>query len=191
MGHRIEPNTLLESIRGMRAEAPSGPSPSTMSDASIDYMTIEDLPEILAIEQRSFADPWPEEVFHAELRHCWSHCRVLRRTDSRKILGYVVFWSVADEVHLLNIAVDPEERKHHHGRVLMDYMMDYARQHQARFVTLEVRASNKAAVQMYETGGFRQVGVRPGYYANNGEDAIVMLADLGSNSTANPVTSPG
>ncbi|MGM0577767.1 MAG: ribosomal protein S18-alanine N-acetyltransferase [Myxococcota bacterium] len=154
---------------------------------TIDYMTMDDLPEVLAVERMSFADPWPEEVFKAELRHCWSHCRVLRRREDGHIIGYLVFWSVADEVHLLNIAVEPSERHHQHGRALVDYMLQFAREHHARFVTLEVRRSNEAAVHLYEGCGFKQVGVRPQYYANDGEDAIVMLYDLGSQSQVTPI----
>lgn len=154
-------------------------------DVRIDFMTGEDVPAVLEIEAASFDDPWPDEVFKAELRHCWSHCRVLRTAD--EVVGYLVFWSVADEVHLLNVAVRPAERNHHLGRLLLDYMLEFAREHRARFVTLEVRRSNAAAIHLYESGGFKQVGVRPRYYANNGEDAIVMLFDLGSLSGMSPM----
>ena len=152
-------------------------------ELTIEAMTMDDLPEVLAIEQNSFDDPWPEDVFRAELRHCWSHCRVLRQ--DRELIGYIVFWQVADEVSLLNVAVKPGERRHHCGRLLIDYMLDSAREHNARFISLEVRRSNQAAIRLYESGGFKQVGVRPSYYANNGEDAIVMLYDMGSQSGMN------
>ncbi len=158
-------------------------------DVRIDFMTAEDLPVVLEVEAASFDDPWPEQVFEAELRHCWSHCRVLRANDT--VIGYLVFWSVADEVHLLNVAVTPSERHHRLGRLLLDYMLEFAREHRARFVTLEVRRSNTAAIQLYESGGFKQVGVRPRYYANNGEDAIVMLFDLGSLSGMSPMPGSG
>lgn len=155
-------------------------------DNTIDHMTTGDLAEVLAIEARSFADPWPEEVFHAELRHCWSHCHVIR-DDADQPVGYIVFWSVADEVHLLNVAVDPDQRNQRHGQQLLAFMIDFAKEQQARFVTLEVRRSNGAAIGLYETAGFKQVGVRPRYYANNGEDALVMLYDLGSQSGLSPL----
>jgi ribosomal-protein-alanine N-acetyltransferase len=158
-------------------------------DARIDFMTAEDLPEVLAIEQGSFDDPWPEAVFRAELRHCWSHCMVLRGGEGTGdvVTGYVVFWSVADEVHLLNVAVDPAKRNVRYGRMLMDHMLAFAAENAARFITLEVRRSNTAAIQLYERAGFKPVGVRPHYYANNGEDAIVMLHDLGSTSQLGPL----
>lgn len=153
----------------------------------IENMTEDDLDEVLAIERQSFNDPWPPEVFKAELRHCWSHCRVLRKDGAAVILGYLVYWSVADEVHLLNVAVDPKQRNHHYGRALLDYLRDFAVTQSARFITLEVRRSNQAAITLYEHAGFRPVGVRPRYYANNGEDAIVMLNDLGSTSNVGPL----
>lgn len=160
---------------------------ATPADLRVESMVESDLEQVLAIELQSFDDPWPAEVFRAELRHCWSHCRVLRRGDVPAILGYLVFWSVADEVHLLNVAVDPVERKHHYGTALLDYLRAFAVEQTARFITLEVRRSNAAALVLYEHAGFRPVGVRPRYYANNDEDAIVMLHDLGSTSDVGPL----
>ena len=101
-------------------------------DTSIRRMTPQDLDEVLEIEQGSFEDPWSVDVFTAELRHSWSHCDVLTDGEGGRVLGYVVFWSVADEVHLLNVAVDPRERHHQHGRHLLDHMIDYARGETAR-----------------------------------------------------------
>jgi [ribosomal protein S18]-alanine N-acetyltransferase len=152
-----------------------------MDDLQVQQMSSEDLAAVLAIEQGSFEDPWTEDIFNAELRHSWSHCDLLRTADGM-ILGYIVFWSVADEVHLLNVAVDPNQRKHQYGRRLLDHMLEFARTASARFITLEVRSSNEAALQLYENGGFKRVGVRPRYYANDGEDAVIMLFDLGSQS---------
>lgn len=152
-----------------------------LEEMLIERMTASDLEEVLVIEGGSFDDPWTDEIFHAELRHSWSHCDVLRTPD-RVIVGYIVFWSVADEVHLLNVAVDPKQRKHQYGRRLLDHMLEFARTESARFITLEVRSSNSAALQLYESGGFKRVGVRPRYYANDGEDAVIMLYDLGSQS---------
>lgn len=163
-----------------------------MDDMLIERMAPEDLDEVLVIEQGSFDDPWTDEIFRAELRHSWSHCDVLR-TAKGEIVGYIVFWSVADEVHLLNVAVDPAKRKHQFGRKLLDHMLEFARTQSARFITLEVRHSNEAALQLYESGGFKRVGVRPRYYANDGEDAVIMLYDLGSQSGQFTLTprSPG
>jgi ribosomal-protein-alanine N-acetyltransferase len=151
-------------------------------DTLIERMDAEDLPTVLSIESESFDDPWPEETFRSELRHCWSECRVLRRRSDAELLGYMVFWRVVDEVHLLNVAVRRTERHHHLGRLLLDYLLEYAREQKSRFVTLEVRRSNVTAIQLYETGGFHHVGVRKNYYRNPGEDALVMMYDCGSQS---------
>lgn len=186
--HKAERTDRHGAHAALRAPTPGEPpASSTAADLRVEAMVESDLEEVLAIEVQSFDDPWPAEVFRAELRHCWSHCRVLRRGDAAAVLGYLVFWSVADEVHLLNVAVDPAERKHHYGTALLDYLRAFAVEQTARFITLEVRRSNAAALVLYEHAGFRPVGVRPRYYANNDEDAIVMLNDLGSTSDVGPL----
>ena len=146
-------------------------------EVTIELMTPEDISEIMGIERRSFDEPWPDDVFRAELRHCWSHCHVLRRKAAGNIIGYLVFWSVGDEVHLLNLAVDPNERHNKYGLLLIDHVRKYARTNGARFITLEVRSSNEAAIELYKTAGFKVVGVRPRFFADNCEDAMVMLFD--------------
>jgi ribosomal-protein-alanine N-acetyltransferase len=149
-------------------------------DAVIEPMEVEDLAAVLAIENDCFDDPWREETFRSELRHCWSQCSVLRQLPGREVVGYLVFWRVVDEVHLLNVAVAPSEQHHRRGRALVDHLLDYARDNAARFVTLEVRKSNEAAIGLYESAGFHQAGVRPKYYKDSGEDAIVMVYDFGA-----------
>ena len=155
------------------------------STITIEVMVPEDLTAVVGIERSSFQDPWPEEVFRAELRHSWSHCHVLK--SDGKIIGYLVFWRVADEVHLLNVAVLPEERHHRYGTMLVDYLQEQGKATGARFITLEVRSSNEAAIRLYKAGGFKVVGVRPKYYANDREDTVVMLYDCGSNSGVQPL----
>lgn len=153
----------------------------------IEAMTAGDLDDVLAIEQASFDDPWPEQVFSAELRHCWSRCLVLRPAATEPLVGYLVFWHVVDEVHLLNIAVDPACRHRRYGRMLLDHLRAFAAGVAARFITLEVRRSNAAAIGLYESAGFKKVGVRPAYYSRGAEDAVVMLFDLGSTSQVGPL----
>ena len=142
----------------------------------------EELPRVLAVENASFDDPWPIEVFEAELRHSWSRCVVVEDRESSDILGHAVYWLVADEVHLLNLAVHPDARSKKLGRRLLGHVLQEARVHRARFITVEVRASNTPARTLYDTAGFKQVGLRPRYYASDGEDAVIMLFDLGSDT---------
>ncbi len=94
------------------------------------------------------------------------------------MVGFIVFWLVHDEVHVLNVVTAREARRRGVGRALMEEAADAGRKRGAVLATLEVRRSNEAALALYRTLGYRQVGVRPKYYAEEGEDAIVMLLDL-------------
>lgn len=92
--------------------------------------------------------------------------------------GFALAWSVADEVHVLNVATDPEHRRRGIGRALMGAIVDRARSGKARLVLLEVRRSNRAAIRLYRSQGFSAIGVRRAYYADNREDAIEMMLAL-------------
>jgi len=93
------------------------------------------------------------------------------------ILGFAGVWFLADEAHLANFAVREECRRRGIGELLLLSIMKLAMEHNAEFVTLEVRASNWGARALYEKCGFVEVGVRSGYYMDNGEDAVLMTAD--------------
>jgi ribosomal-protein-alanine N-acetyltransferase len=149
-------------------------------DVTLRAVRPEEIPQVLAVENAAFDDPWPVEVFEAELRHSWSHCIVIEERETTSLLGHAVFWVVADEVHLLNLAVHPDARSRKLGRMLLGEVLQAARLQRARFITVEVRSSNSIARSLYESAGFKQVGVRPRYYASDGEDAVIMLYDLGS-----------
>ena len=95
-----------------------------------------------------------------------------------RVLGYIVFWLVHDEVHVLNVATALEARRRGVGRALMTEAEESGRQRGARLSTLEVRRSNLPALALYRDLGYRQVGVRPNYYAEEREDAIVMVKQL-------------
>lgn len=148
-------------------------------------MRHDDLPQVMEIERAAFAHPWSDDLLKRELSHDWS--TVLLATEARPrpgrgeaeaILGFVIFWLVHDELHVLNVAVAAEERRRGVARALMRQAEERAREHGARLGTLEVRRSNSAAIELYRSMGYREVGVRPNYYAEEGEDAIVMERDL-------------
>ena len=109
-----------------------------------------------------------------ELARPWARVRVARG-DGGAVIGYSLYWHVADELHLLNVAVAPSERRRGIGRALMHELFEYATQHGARRVLLEVRKTNVAAIRLYESLGFEHLRVRTRYY-DDGEDALEMLA---------------
>jgi [ribosomal protein S18]-alanine N-acetyltransferase len=146
----------------------------------IDLMSIRDLPEILSIEKESFASPWTVGMFKDELKVPQSQCLVARiglREDSI-IGGYIIFWIVADEAHLHNLAVKKEFRRQGLARHLIDIMFEMSRQAGLKKQTLEVRESNAEAIRLYEKCGFVVRGRRPLYYTDTREDALIMWADI-------------
>lgn len=138
----------------------------------------EDLPQVMAIEQASFPTPWSEESIAAELdpgdprRLPW-----VAERDGR-ILGFALVWVVADELHLVSLAVDPTQRRQHIGQRLLDAVLATPQGRCARLMTLEVRASNAPALALYRRNGFVEIALRARYYPENDEDAVVMLKPL-------------
>jgi len=140
-------------------------------------MRVADLDDVMAIERESFRSPDSAKVFLEEMQRDWAHVDVVRDPEHR-VVAFSNYWVVADEVHLLNLATHPGERRAGHASRLLAHIIDVGRERKCRFVTLEVRRSNAAALRLYRRFGFRAVGVRPNYYAEDQEDAIVMLLDL-------------
>jgi ribosomal-protein-alanine N-acetyltransferase len=145
----------------------------------IDAMKPADLEAVMEIERLSFRSPWSRQVFLEELSRDWAHVDVVRDAATRKAVAFANYWLVADEVHVLNLATHPQARHMGHASRAMAHMIDFARRELCRYVTLEVRRSNAAALRLYRRFAFRAIGVRPNYYAEDQEDAIVMLLDLG------------
>ena len=147
-------------------------------------MCPEDLDEVMVIELAAFKHPWSTELFRRELEHDWSTILVAIEPltnaphGSERIVGFLIFWLVHDEVHVLNVAVAPEYRRKGIARTLMAETEKRAFDHAAALMTLEVRRSNLAALELYRQFDFRAVGVRPNYYVDEGEDAIVMVKEL-------------
>ena len=138
-----------------------------------------DLPAVLEIERRSFGQPWSRAFFEKELSTPFA--RLVAAVDEAALrpclAGYTCRWRVTDEVHLLNVAVHPQYRGAGIGRRLVEAVLEEARAGAARVVFLEVRAGNVVARRLYRRLGFRDIGVRRGYYGP-GQDAIVMELDL-------------
>ena len=143
-------------------------------------MRREDLPAVLDIERRSFAQPWSRAFFEKELATPFARLVVAveEAVPRSEVIGYTCRWRVTDEVHLLNVAVHPERRGLGHGRALVGAVIAEAEVARTRVVYLEVRAGNVIARRLYRQLGFKDLGVRRGYYGP-GQDAIVMELRLG------------
>lgn len=148
-------------------------------DVLLRPMQAEDLPEVLRIERLSQRHPWTEPLFARELEHAIGRSVVATRSPvpGGPLCGFLVVWLVHDELHILNVATDPVERRRGLGRRLMHEAERLAGP-AAVLSTLEVRRSNVPAIALYESLGYAHVGVRPRYYQEDGEDAFVMTKPL-------------
>jgi [ribosomal protein S18]-alanine N-acetyltransferase len=139
-------------------------------------MTTEDIEDVIAIERASFQFPWSTRFFLDELKVDCARS-ILAEVDGR-IVGYVLFWMLSEEVDIHNIAVHPSFRRHGIGRLLLEQVVAAARHQKFLRVTLDVRRSNDEAQSLYRSFGFVTRGLRKAYYSDNGEDALVMALEL-------------
>lgn len=142
----------------------------------------DDLDGIARIEQESFSAPWTRAMFEAELTgNPFGRILVARLAQSAREagrpVGYLCYWIVFDEVRLMTLAVSPEFRGRGLGRRLVQQALEAGRQAGATRALLEVRVSNTGAQALYHRLGFRQIAVRPGYYVNPEEDALILARD--------------
>jgi ribosomal-protein-alanine N-acetyltransferase len=147
-------------------------------------MTLGDVPAIGELEMLCFPAPWSPETYRNELLHNrFGNYWVLRPSPvtpagDPPILAYGGYWLMGDEVHIVTIATHPRYRRRGLSEHLLLQMIEQCRGAGARLVTLEVRTSNRAAQQLYTKLGFVEVGLRRGYYQDNGEDALLMTLFL-------------
>ena len=148
--------------------------PSEITGAvSIRRLAYSDLPAVISIERRSFPSPWSLAMFVLELSKPSGIC--LAASDGDELLGYLVCSRYDQVWHLMNVAVAPERRRAGVARGLIRQLVEEGGGRLP--FTLEVRVSNRPAIAMYEQLGFRSAGVRPRYYRDNGEDALIMWLD--------------
>jgi ribosomal-protein-alanine N-acetyltransferase len=148
----------------------------------IEPMRLADLPAVHAIEQASFAAPWPPHAYRSELEsNRLAHYLVARAGDA--VAAYGGMWLMVDEAHITTFAVHPAWRRQRIGERLLLAFLDIATDLGAHEATLEVRLSNLGARRLYEKFGFRPVGLRPRYYSDDHEDALIM--------TTLPLDDPG
>ena len=131
--------------------------------------------EVAALEAACFSLPWSRRLFEEELKHPDLSSWVVARAEAGgPILGYAGWWKAGQEAHLVNLAVGPARRRQGLGRELARRVLEDARALGCTEASLEVRAGNVAAQQLYWSLGFTTAAVRPKYYSDNGEDALIL-----------------
>ena len=168
----------------------------------IEPMTFDDLPAVQEIERASFTTPWPSHAYQAELETN-KLARYLVVRAGHEVIAYAGIWLLVDEAHITTFAVAPAWRRQRVGERLLLAVLDLSVARGAREATLEVRLSNLPARRLYEKYGFRPVGIRPRYYSDDHEDALIMtteplrspamrtlLADRGADLAALPDPEP-
>ena len=144
-------------------------------------LTLDDLAVVSEIERLSFDDGWAATAFESELRNNGAaRYALLERRDGAGIwraIGFAGLWLQFDEAHVVTVAVLPEERRNGYGRILVHALVEVARHFGMANATLEVRESNVAARALYAHYGFWEVGERIRYYADNGENAVIMTTE--------------
>ena len=136
-------------------------------------MTLEDVPRVAEIDRLSFSLPWPERSFRFEVSDNPASRNWVVEADER-VVAMLVLWLIVDEAHIATIATHPDFRRRGIGERLLLEALIAAREEGARRAFLEVRAGNVAAQAMYRKYGFEIAGVRPHYYKDNKEDALLM-----------------
>ncbi len=143
----------------------------TEGPLEIRRLTYADLPQIIAIERRAFPTPWSLAMFVLELSKPAGVCLAALRDG--QMLGYLICSRYDTVWHIMNVAVDPDQRRRGIATAMLADLLRRIDGRSARF-TLEVRESNAGAIELYERFGFRAAGRRRRYYQDNGEDAVVM-----------------
>ena len=154
------------------------------TSTTIRSLSYSDLPQVIAIERRSFPTPWSLAMFVLELSKPSGVCLAAVEQATGKsrdgLIGYLICSRYDRVWHLMNIAIDPARRRQGLGTQLLKEMLERAGPEEP--YTLEVRTSNAAAIALYEQFGFRAAGTRPRYYTDTGEDALIMWRTAGSHA---------
>jgi len=148
-----------------------------MNDLIISFMNVDDIDSVMEVEENSFTLPWPRQAFVNELRNNKFAHYLAARVDGR-VIAYGGMWFILDEAHITNIAVHPDFREKGIGTSLLKRMIGYGISKGIEKFTLEVRASNQKAINLYRKEGFTECGVRKRYYSDTNEDALIMWLKL-------------
>jgi ribosomal-protein-alanine N-acetyltransferase len=136
-------------------------------------MSVEDLDGVMSVEFDAFLTPWSRSAFEEELTQN-RLARYLVAEDAGAVVGYAGTWLVINEAHVTNVAVVGSRRQSGIGRLLMEKLMELAKDSGMDSMTLEVRVTNAAARHLYQQLGFVEAGIRKNYYSETKEDALIL-----------------
>ena len=143
-----------------------------MNNITVEEMSYEDIDGVVEVENMSFVTPWSKESFENELKNKLAVYVVAK--DNGKVVAYGGVWLIIDEGHVTNIAVHTQYRGKEIGGLILDKLIRLCKQKNMTSMTLEVRESNEAAKNLYKKFNFKEIGIRPKYYSDNKEDAMIM-----------------
>ena len=136
----------------------------------------KDIDDLVEIEELCFHTPWTKNSLKQELKNKLARYKVIEKNS--KIVAYAGIWFVVDEGHITNVAVHPEQRGLGYGNKVIEALIDECANSNIISMTLEVRKSNETAIKLYKKYGFKLSGIRPGYYTDTQEDALIMWKDI-------------
>ena len=148
-----------------------------MEEFFIKKMERENIDDILTIEECCYGKHhWSRDSFVAELNNQISSYRCIVNNEKRCV-AYMGIWKIVDEAHVTNLSVHPDYRNRKFAHRLLLESIDECYKSKIKYITLEVRVSNKNAIHLYEKFGFKSLGIRKNYYQDNNEDALIMWSE--------------
>lgn len=150
---------------------------NTIIQIKILPMQKNEIDDVLKIEEQAYGEHhWSKDSFYGELSNDLAHYYSAFDLDNN-LIGYAGCWQILDEAHITTIAVKPELKRKKIGEALLKKILEDCYKNEIKYITLEVRVSNIAAISLYEKYGFKSLGSRKGYYQNNNEDALIMWTE--------------
>ncbi len=147
-----------------------------MQQFKIEKMDQKHIDDILQIEELCYgAHHWSKDSFLTELNNKISSYKCI--INENKCIGYIGFWKIIDEAHITNLSVHPDFQNKKLAQKLLLSMIDECYKEKIKYITLEVRISNKKAISLYEKFGFKSLGIRKNYYQDNNESALIMWSE--------------
>ncbi len=163
----------------MEREPDAGVTSRERLQATLRRMALTDLDRVMEIEQGAFSMPWSRKTYESELTgNPFSELYVAEMPGAQQILGYLCLWIVFDELHLMTLAIHVDYRRRGIGEELVRGALARGRERGTRLATLEVRAGNAAARELYQKLGFSVTARRPDYYREPREDALIMTLEM-------------